>query len=235
MTMLKLIPQTTKTGFSSLESFSRFITSNPKSMTPQVFSQELGKVQRMYMKEHKHDMFCKSAEAFADELTNSNSDFAGIIMSALCKITEFFPEKLEPLAKKGYVIAKNNGDCVHMMARLNDLRKVYYRRYDKLNNYINVLYKQEECLVQLNRNYDGAVSTYRTVARHAADKKDYEQMLAHVRVEIGKLVKRKHPEEAKIRLIEAREIFAQRGNKRNVDYIEMLLDEIDNASFNNVI
>lgn len=51
-------------------------------------------------------------------------------------------------------------------------------------------------------------------------------MLAHVQTEIGKITKRKHPVEAKERLLSARETFETRGYEQNVQYIKMLLDEI---------
>ena len=62
-----------------------------------------------------------------------NNDFAGIIMRCLVsKLTQFFQKNKNPLQLKGMKSQKANGDPIHMMARLNDLRKIYYRRPEKI-------------------------------------------------------------------------------------------------------
>ncbi len=213
-----------------MENFSKFIQNNRGQVSPQVFAEEFGKVQRQYLAAKQKDSFCSEAEILAGRMLEAqNNDFAGIILSNLCKITQYIPELLEGFAKKGFIVAKANRDPVHMMARLNDLRKIYYRRPDKLYQYIQVLYKQEKCLKELTRNYDRAVSSYQTVSRQAAPKRDYELMLAHVQTEIGKITKRKHPHDAETKLLSARETFEKRGYRQNVEYIDMLLDEIKSA------
>ncbi|MCM1003529.1 MAG: hypothetical protein NC408_04225 [Candidatus Gastranaerophilales bacterium] len=213
-----------------MENFSKFIQNNRGQVSPQVFAEEFGKVQRQYLAAKQKDTFCSEAEILAGRMVESqNNDFAGIILSSLCKITQYIPELLEGFAQKGFRVAEANGDPVHMMARLNDLRKIYYRRPDKLYQYIQVLYKQEKCLKELTRNYDRAVSSYQTVSRQAAPKRDYELMLAHVQTEIGKITKRKHPHDAEAKLLSARETFEKRGYRQNVEYIEMLLNEIKSA------
>lgn len=211
----------------SIEKFSRFIQENKERISPQIFAEEFGKVQRFYLSSKQRDTFCFEAEVLAEKMIeDKNPDFAGIILSSLCKLTQYIPELLEIFATRGYYVAKSNSDTVHMMARLNDLRKIYYRVPDKLSQYLKVLYKQEKCLKELTRNYDKAVNSYQTVSRHAAQKRDYELMLAHVQTEIGKITKRKHPVEAKERLLSARETFETSGYEQNVQYIKMLLDEI---------
>lgn len=223
----KLIAQTAQ--IPTFEKFSRFVLENSEKITPRDFSLDLGKVQKWYMGTGpQRDLFCADADKLAGKLVESkNNDLAGIIMSSLCKLNEFFPDKLETFAKKGYEIAKSNGDYVHMMARLNNLRKIYQDRYDKLFDYIQVLYKQEKCLKELTNHYDSAISSYQTVFRKAASKSDYENMLAYVQTEIGKLTRKKHPLDAKAKLINAREIFEKRGNQQSVRYIDLLLSKIN--------
>ncbi len=211
----------------SFREFAGFVMANHKQISPRAFAKGLEKMQKSYLYARQKDLFCSEAEAFATELAKEkHNDFAGIIMSVLCKITEFFPERLEPLAQKGYEIAKANGDYIHMMARLNNLRKIYQGIPDKLYDYIQVLYKQESCLIELTSNYDSAISTYHTVTRKPTAKKEYEQMLAFVQTEIAKLTRRKHPESAQKRLLSAREIFEQSGNKQHIPYIDMLLNKL---------
>ena len=210
-TFQKLLPYYPPT---KLEQFSRFVFDNQNQISPRIFAEEFGKIERQYLIEKQKDLFCSEADRFAGQLAeHENNDFAGIIMSALCKLTQLFPEKQEPFAIKGYKIAKANGDPIHMMARLNDLR------YKAL----------EKCLKELTKNYANAIKSYKSVTRQAAKQRDYEQMLAHVQTEIGKITKRKHPHDARAKLLSAREIFKQHGNTKNVKYINMLLSEIEAA------
>ena len=219
-----------KIGVSEFRSFSEFVLTNNKKFTPRVFSEEFGKVQRGFLAGNDRDVFCSEAGNFAEKLAaQNNNDFAGIIYSGLCKLTEFYPPVLEKYALKGYEAAKANGDYVHMMARLNDLRKIYMNKPDKLYDYIQVLYKQEKCLRQLARHYDTAVESFQTVSRKPAKKEDYEQMLGYVQTEIAKLTRKKHPNDAMRKLLSAKEIFEKSGNKPSIKYIDMLLRDIEKS------
>lgn len=225
----KLLNQST--SISALQRFSIFVLDNQKQISPRVFADEFGKVQKIYLSEKQRDLFCAEANVLAEELMAiENKDFASIIMSVLCKMTEFFPEQLEGFAKKGYEIAKSRGDYVHMMARLNNLRKVYQGNYDKLYDYIQVLYKQEKCLKELTNHYESAIASFQSVTKNAASRSDYENMLAYVQTEIGKLTRKKHPQDAYNKLINAREIFEKRGNHQSVGYINMLISKINNKN-----
>ena len=225
---LKLLPQYITS--SPMGGFSLQVLKNQNKMTPIAFAENFSEIQRQYFKVNKGDLFCSEADILASQLCEQrNYDFAGIIMSNLCKSFQYFPDKLEHFAIKGYKIAQSNGDYIHMMARLNDLRKIYYRRPDKLYQYVNVLYKQEKCLKELTNHYETATKSFRSIIRKPAPKEDYEQMLAHVQTEIGKLTKKKHPHDAKRKLLSARNFFSRTGNAKNVEYIDMLIKEIDTA------
>ena len=214
---------------SSLRCFADNILNNTHSMSERDFAQNLTAIQKSYMKTPaQRDYFCTAADKFADRLLEENNlDFAGIIISKLCKITEDIPSKLEKFLIKGYEIAKKNGDYIHIMARLNSLRKIYYRKHDKLRQYIQVLYKQEKYLEHLTQNYETTTQGYHSLLRAPASKNEYLQMLAHVQVEISKITKRLHPQEAIDRLNSAEEIFHSLGNNLHDDYISMLISEAE--------
>ena len=219
-----------KLGVTEFRRFSDFVLANNKKLTPHVFSSEYSKVKRGFLAGNTRDQFCSEAEQFATRLAEQKSnDFAGIVYSDLCKLSEFTPKALEKYAFQGYEAARANGDYIHMMARLNDLRKIYMHRPEKLYDYIQVLYKQEKCLKQLARHYDSAVDTFQSVSRKPAKKEDYEQMLAYVQTEIGKLTKKKHPNDAHRKLLSARDIFEHYQNVPSIKYIDMLLKEIEKA------
>jgi hypothetical protein len=211
-----------------IKNFSDYIITHQNELTSVEFSKEFGKLTKKCCKSQcERDEFCTQADILAASLEKGqHNDFASMIMSTLCKVAEFMPEKLEEFAQKGYEIAKTNGDCVHMMARLNNLRKLYFRKPNKLNKYVEVFYKQEECLKELTSNYKQATKSYHSIFRRPATKNEYENMLAYVQTEIGKLIKKKHPEEAQEKLLSARAIFAKGENYESVVYIDMLLKEI---------
>lgn len=207
--------------------FSEFVLKNQKQISPRVFSQEFGRIQRDFVLAKQRELFCQEADKLATRLVaEENGDFAGIIYSALTKLTEFFPRELEIYAKKGLAVAERNGDYVHMMARLNNLRKVYIDKPDRLYDYIQTLFAQEKCLRKLTRSYESTADTYKTVTRRAASKEDYEKMLAYVQTEIGKLTWKRHPNDAMRKLVNAQRIFAERGDTRSVEYIDLLMSKI---------
>lgn len=207
--------------------FGEFVLENQKEISPRFFSRQFGLIQRDYLSANQRDLFLKEADRLASTMVESkNEDFAGIIYSALTKVSEFLPKELEVFAKKGLKVAESKGDYVHIMARLNNLRKIYSGNPEKLYDYVQVLYAQEKCLKKLSHSYESATSSFRTVSRRAASQQDYEKMLAFVQTEIGKLTWRKHPNDALKKLESARRIFANRRMDNSTGYIDMLIDKI---------
>lgn len=210
------------------DKFSDFIVQNHRKVTPQNFSKRYTSLQNNFLESHAGDLFCSKSAELAEALTKQEqNDFAGIIYSALCEITELIPHKLEIFAKRGYETAKSNGDYVHMMARLNNLRKLYIDHPNLFQKYIKVLHKQEECLQELTTHYAECADRHKSIKRPIGSKEQYEQMLAYVQTEIAKLTKEKHPEECLERLRSAREVFNRQHNTRSVSYIEMLISETE--------
>jgi len=205
-------------------SFSEFVLANRKEFSPRVFSQHYSP----FIKAMKRDEFCAESEKLALALTKENeNEFAGIIYSALCKAAEFFPKELEKFAIRGYQAAEANGDYVHMMARLNNLRKIYIDNPERLYDYIQTLFKQEKCLKHITRNYDDCVKSYQSIIREPATREQYQSMLAYIQTEIAKLTRRKHPEGAIYKLMSARNIFEKQNNKQSLNYVNMLISEIE--------
>lgn len=225
--MIKVRPQEI---LPDIRYFGRYVMNRKNRVSNEFFSDELGRIERQYIKYCQEDTFCIETDKLADKLFKTkNFDFVGIIMSTLCKLNEGFPHNLEYFALKGYGISRRNGDYVHMMARLNDLRKVYIGKPDRLYDYLNVLYAQEYCLQKLAKNYNRSIASFRTVRRPPAPKSSYEQMLAYVRVEISKLIRRKHPDEAMQKLSSALRVL--KGNdKKGADYARLLIRKIESGS-----
>lgn len=210
-----------------------YVIQNNRHISPKFLSKEFLTMQDKYADRY-YDTFCHDADVMAKCLEHGkNPELPGIIYSAMCKLTEYFPRQLEYFAKKGYQIAERNGDYIHMMARLNDLNKVYKNRPDKLMQYIDVLYGQERCLKELCYNYDNAVSTFRSVSRLPAPRESYYLMLANTQTELAKLIRRKHPDQAERKLLSARNIYSRdkiespEKNQASINYIDMNLRKIE--------
>lgn len=205
-------------------SFSKFVLENERMITPRVLSEHFINFQKSLERSAEVDEFCREADDLASKLfQDEKMDLAGIIYSGLCKMGG---RDMQVFAQKGYEVAEANGDYIHMMARLNDLRRVYYRDPSKVNEYVRVLYKQEKCLKHLTRNYDEDVKNFHSVIRRPGSFVEYETMLAHVRTDIGKLTWRKHPNDARHKLLLAKATFDKIGYTDSSKYIENLLKKI---------
>jgi len=211
----------------AFDKFSTKMRFSRKKILPADFAQEFIDFRHRFFSVQNCDEFCAESDRLASDFIQSeNLDYAGIIYSTVCKILMNCPCKLEYFAQMGYKVAEAKGDYVHMMARLNDLRKIYKDRPDKRFKYLQILYKQENCLKELTRRYDTAVKTYSSVQRKPAPKSDYEIMLAYVQTEIGKFTKFKHPHDALVKLSNARKIFNCYGFDKHVKYIDLLISDI---------
>lgn len=207
--------------------FSEFIITNKAQISPKIFSREFGYIQKDFIDAKQRELFCKEADKLAINLMKEEKgDFAGIIYSALTKLTEYIPRELEIYAKRGLEVARSNGDYVHIMARLNNLRKVYMDKPEKVYDYVQTLYAQEKCLKKLASQFEKTSETYKTVTRKPASKENYEKMLAFVQTEIGKLTWRKHPNDSMKKLLNAKEIFEKNKDSKSLSYVEMLMNKI---------
>lgn len=211
-----------------MQNFSNYLSRKGNEISPRDFAEKFQLIQRKYLQARERDAFLRESECLADTMVDRKQyDFAGILLSKLCKLTRYFPNELEPFAYRGFELAKANNDHIHAMARLNDLRQIYFKVYEKFPQYIRILFEQEKCLKKILEDYNGATESFRSVTRKPAQKREYELMLAHVQTDIGKVTKRKSPVSAKEKLLEARDFFGKNGYSQHVEYIDMLLSEIE--------
>lgn len=210
-----------------------YVIQNNRNISPKFLSREFLTMQNRYADRY-YNTFCHDADVMGKCLERGkNPELPGIIYSAMCKLTEYFPHQLEYFAKKGYQVAERNGDYIHMMARLNDLHNVYRNNPNKLMQYIDVLYGQERCLKELCYNYDNAISTFRSVTRQPAPRESYYLILANTQTELAKLIRRKHPDQAERKLLSARNIYSRdkiespKKNQASIKYIDQLLHKIE--------
>lgn len=207
--------------------FCKYVADTRNNVSRRFFAGEFGRIKNAYLRNGQEDTFCFETDRLADRLMrNNNFDFVGIIMSALCKINENLPHNLEYFAKKGYAASCQNGDFIHAVARLNDLKRIYMGNPRKRAEYLQVLYKQEQFLQEMVQNYTGTVSSFCTIKRAAAPKDTYEQMLAYTKTEISKLTYRSNPREAMTKLNRAMQIFKKADNTHGWNYATLIVRNI---------
>lgn len=220
------IPQVLVKNLPDFKVFSKQVLYQ-KDMTPKLFSAELRSIKKDYMLANERKLFCQRADILAEQLeSGQKQNFAGIIYSLLAKITERFPRELEYYAYKGYKAAQRNGDAIHMLARLNDIRRLVYCQPSRLHDYVNVLFEQERCLKTITSSYENVIKNFQTISRKPAPKKDYETMLAYIQTELSKLIWKREPKLALQKLKSAQDIFRHVGDKGNNEYITLLMCRI---------
>ena len=208
--------------------FGDFVMKNRRTLTPRIFQKELFKMKELYLENNSRKWFCEEADNLAQQLhENGASDLSGVIYSTLVKLCELHPTHMQKYAMRGLEVARSQGDNVHIVARLNDMRKLYDRTPGKFHDYINVLYAEEHYLRKLAFNYDEAIKTYSTIERKPATKEEYTRLLAFIQTEIAKLTWRRHPVEALVRFVQARYIFRTSGDKQcYIDYTNKMVRQV---------
>ena len=211
-----------------IKNFSRYVLKNRDTISNKDFSRQLHQLRKSYGRTyHAEDTFSREADMLADELFDLNKyDFVSIIMSTLCKINRYRMDALEFFARKGLSIAEIQGDYVHMVARLNDLRNIYFNNPAYKNEYIHVLRKEENYLKIITQSYDNAKKSFCTCGHKMAPIKTYELMLAQIQADLAKYIKNSNPQEAKKKLTSALRLFNKHGVQKPVNYIAHIYVEI---------
>ena len=212
----------------SIKNFSRFVLENQDKITNKSFAKQFSRLGKSYGDiSATGDIFSREADMLADELFDmGNFDFVSIIMSTLCKTNKYRSDALEFFAKKGLSIAEIKGDYVHMVARLNDLRNIYFNNPEFKNEYIHVLRKEEKYLTIITQSYENAQKSFGTCGHKMAPLETYELMLAQIQADLAKYIKNCDPQEAKKKLTSALRLFNKYGVQKPVKYIAHIYVEI---------
>ncbi len=149
-----------------------------------------------------------------------NGNLAGIIYSLLIKMNANNSKKIETLAVNGLAIAKRAHDPVHVMARSEDLRKIYSITEPQSDRLIKVLYDEKRALSNICKNYDSAKNRFQHISKEMKPIESYQAMLMHIKIQLAKLIKTKEPNNALDEMLSARELAAQL-------HYSKLLPEID--------
>ncbi len=151
------------------------------------------------------------------------SSLAGITYSFLIKLNKNNAQLIEKFATKALAIAKRQHDPVHIMARANDLNKIYRITEPGSDKHIKILYEIKRALAGICKNYESTQKRYMSVSTKMKPRKQYEIMLANIKTEIGELLRFKDPKLAEEELLSAREIFTKLGYTDKIKQINKLL------------
>ena len=190
------------------------------------FISQLNQFKKKYKRAGQENTFAENIFAFAEKMRDIGiDDLPGIIFSNLMKMPFLKPQVKEVYAIKALEYADENGDKIHILARLVDLEKLYKQNKD-MHNYKRILFREENVLNNICNNFKNAKKTYRTYSRENSSLKKYELELAKTRVDIAKLILKSNPQKAQIILGKARFIFNRENREKEVNFVDMMLDEI---------
>lgn len=224
--IMKIPKPDVKTLNADFQLFKSRITQSRKQDTTYFVSQ-ISKFEKRYKKAGLERSFAENIFRFAEQMKDMGiADFPGIIYSSLMKMPFIKPQVKEFYAKKGLEYAREQGDLIHMLSRLVDLEKMY-KQSGETHKHTDTLFEQEKVLSQICRNFKDAKKNYKTHTRGHSPLKKYEMELAKTRVDISKVLLKKNPSRAKSLLIKARKIFEREGRDKEVEFVNLMLSEIN--------
>ena len=123
--MIKIINASPEVLNGKFNQFSRMMIRGQHRDTTYVVSQ-LKQYEKQYKKLNLLDVFSENIAGLADALHHRGlDDFAGILYSHLVKLSNISPKQREVFAQRALEVAQNQGDLLHTLARIVDLKKVY--------------------------------------------------------------------------------------------------------------
>ena len=202
----------------------RIVESKRKDNT--YFITQLNHYQKKYIKAGLGKSFAENIFEFAEKMRKIGiQDFPGMIFGNLMKMPFLKPKAKEFYALKGLEYAQEQGDTIHVFARLVDLEKIYKQNKDT-HNYTRVLFQEEKTLNKICNDFKGAKRSYKTYLRGHNQLKRYEIELAKTRVDIAKVILKTNPKQAQIILEKAKIIFEREGRQKEADFVNLLLSEL---------
>lgn len=194
------------------------------------FSYLIHEIGDVYVKQNQVDTFNRKSQRLAEQLVGlGNGSFAGIIYSFLIKLNKNNPKIVEELATNGLAIAKRFKDPVHIMARAENLRQIYQIKAPDSDKYLQILYTEKRALSDICKDYDSAKKRFKTLKTEMKPIENYEQMLTSVKIELGKALINKDPNNARYELESAREIISKYGKGKYTENIKILLTQLDKS------
>ena len=217
-----------KNAFDVFEKEVTKIVSNKGDVDANSFSGGLKCFLSKYTDSNEINKMNKNFVKFAENLVSLGKDsLAGIIYSFLIKANINNPELVERFAINGLAIAKRFNDPVHIMARCENLRRIYSVSEPQSEKMLKVLYEEKRALNDISKNYQKVQNRFQTVTSEMKPLENYQIMLSAIKVQIAKIIKKSKPNEAIRELKEAKELLGKDKNGELIQEVEKLLSEIN--------
>ncbi len=192
------------------------------------FYAELKELFNRFIDQNQLDKMNKNSQRFAEKLVSlGDGRLAGIIYSLLIKVNESNPQLVELFATNGLAIAKRFNDPVHIMARCEDLRKIYSVSNPQSDKMLKILYEEKRALNSITKNYDSAKNRFQTITKDMKPIENYKIMQGAIQIKIAKILKNTNPNAAKEELQSAYNLISSVGEGAYTKEIEQLLDELN--------
>lgn len=151
-------------------------------------------------------------------------DFAGMIYSKLVKLEQIPFSIKEQLILKAIEVAKLQEDKIHMVSRLEDLRRFYENQQDNIKS-LKILTREENVLKDIICDFETAKKNFKSIVYQTSKVENFEQLLASVQIDIAKITMMQKPKKSIQKLNSAIEILERVGDKEHYEYAKKLLDK----------
>lgn len=210
--------------------FQQQIKKQTKGQNFSFFISQIAQFEKQYKKAGLERSFAQNLFVFAQQMRKLGiNEFPGMIFSHLSKMPFLKPHVKEYYARTALEFAREQGDSIHILARLVDLEKIYIQSGDKYKR-TGILFAEEKVLIDICTDYKNAKNKYKTHSRRISPLNKYEMELAKTRVDIAKVVMKNNPKQAKILLDKALTIFQRENRTKEVDFVNLMLSELQENS-----
>lgn len=216
-------------AFKTLESKVTKCTKNSEKIDYSSFYAALAEIGDTFERQNQIHVMNKNAKRLAETLVNlKNSNLAGIIYSFLIKINENNTKLVEEFALNGLAIAKRFNDPVHIMARCENLRRIYTVKQPDSEKLLKILYMEKRALTDICKKYESSKNRFQSISRKVKPIDNYAQMLGKIKIQIAKMIKDKDSTSAIQELQDARNLLKSCTEKNYDNIITNLLNNIKN-------
>ncbi len=200
------------------------------SIKPMSYSCQLHDLGMRFEQQNQRTELNRLSSRFAEFLVSvGEQSLAGITYSFLIKLNKGNIKFVEEIAIKALAIAKRQHDPVHIMARANDLKKIYEKIEPGSDRHIKILYEIKRALNNICKNYASSQKRFMSVSTKMKPLKQYELMLASIQIDLGKALQLKDPKLATEELLTAKKTFIQLGYTDKVEVTDKILRKINSC------
>ena len=203
------------------------ISKRKEEVDPKSFYAQLAGIGDRFEECAQREAMNKNSKRFAETLVSlGNGNLAGVIYSFLIKLNHNKPAIIEQLAYNGLAVAKRFNDPIHIMARCEDLNRIYSITDPKSTKRLRLLYEEKRALNKICKDYDSAQGRFMTISKEMKPLDAYQRMLCHVKIRIARAEKKNNPNQAIYELESAKEIANELKSEKLLKIINSVFKDI---------